>query len=98
SVLCNDYQSRTLIFLNDIRHSDDGWLFNGLDYSPLQARHTEHHFVALYPHDQAYNTSRTCILDPWLPQTIAVYTWDQFVDFVDTISRGVNIVPDVLES
>ena len=38
TVLCNTYQSRTLLFLNDIRNDEDrGWWLNGLDYAPVQA-------------------------------------------------------------
>lgn len=96
SILCNEYQSFTLTFLNDIRHSDDGWLLNGLDYSPLQTKHTEHHFVALYPEFLEYDSTRTLIMDPWLAQTSTVYTWREFVNFIDTLSAGANIVPDLL--
>lgn len=94
SVLCNTYQSRTLVFLNDLRHSDDGWLLNGLDYAPLQTAQTEHHFVGLYPSGEPWAFPRTSILDPWLPQTVAVYNWQEFVNFVDTVGQGSNIVPD----
>ncbi len=94
SILCNSYQWRTLVFLNDLRHSDDGWLMNGIDYAPVQTVQTEHHFVALHPSRDGYAFPRTRILDPWLPQTIAVYTWQEFVNFVDAIGQGSNIVPD----
>jgi uncharacterized membrane protein len=94
SVLCNTYQSRSLVFLNDIRHSEDGWLVNGLDYSPLQTAHTDHHFVALYPHELPYGSARSRILDSWLPQRIAVYTWLEWVAFLDGGGHGSNIVPD----
>lgn len=90
----SDYQSRTLVFLNDLRHSERGWLFNGLDYGPLQTTHTEHHVVALYPSSAPVAGPTTRILDPWLAQTPAHYAWTEFVDVVDPIGRGANLVPD----
>jgi len=95
SVLCNEYQFRSLTLLNDIRHSDEGWLLNGLDYSPLQTAHTDHHFVGLYPHELPYDDYRTIILDSWLPQTIAYYSWQEWVAFMDLLGRGDRVVPDV---
>jgi len=95
SVLCNTYQARTLILLNDVRHSDEGWILNGLDYSPLQTRHLDHHFVGLYPHDEPFKTERTRILDPWMAQTNVVYTWLEWVIFMDTPGHGDNVVPDI---
>jgi len=95
TVLCNTYQARSLSFLNDLRHSDDGWLLNGLDYSPLQTAHTDHHFVGLYPHELPYDHPRALILDSWLPQRIAYYTWEEWVAFMDIGGRGANVVPDV---
>ncbi|MCW5892029.1 MAG: hypothetical protein KIT14_16010 [bacterium] len=93
SVLCNTYQARALTFLNDIRHSDDGWLLNGLDYSPLQTVDTDHHFVGFYPHGLRFDHARAIILDPWLPQTIAYYSWEEWATFLDR--SGGNVVPDV---
>jgi uncharacterized membrane protein len=95
TILCTAYQTRVLVLLNDIRHSDEGWLFNGLDYSPVQTLHTEHHFVVLYPSDDTYKSVPSRILDPWLPQTVAVYHWEEYARFVDAFGRGDNIVPDV---
>lgn len=92
--LCNSYQRRSLIFLNDIRHSDDGWLFNGLEYSPLQTSHTDHHFVGLYPTSRSFDSLRAVILDPWLPQTIAAYSWQEWLSFIDPIGQGANVIPD----
>jgi uncharacterized membrane protein len=94
SVLCNEYQFRTLTFLNDLRHSDDGWLLNGLDYAPLQTAQTDHHFVGFYPHELTYDHDRAIIIDPWLPQTVAWYSWSEWVAFMDPGLGGGNIVPD----
>jgi uncharacterized membrane protein len=92
TTLCTTYQQYTLVFLNEIRHSDDGWLLNGLDYSPLQLLDGEHHFVGLYPHELSYDHARSVILDPWLAQTRAFFTFDEFAAFM---KGAANIAPDV---
>lgn len=91
---CNSYQRRVLLFLNEIRHSDDGWLLQGLDYAPLQTVHTDHHFVGLYPSSLSFDSLRAMILDPWLPQTIAAYSWQEWIIFMDPFGQGDNVRTD----
>lgn len=95
TILCTEYQTRVLVLLNDIRHSDEGWMLNGLDYTPLQTTHTEHHFVGLYPAEETYQSVRARVLDPWLPQLVAVYHWEEYARFLDQLGGGNRIVPDV---
>lgn len=89
--VCTQYQSEVLTLFNDLRSRGDTiWLFNGLDYGPLQTetgwdnvccqKSAGHYCVSLYP-PGFFQSSHDRVLDGWIHQQPVVWRYDDWAWF-----------------
>ncbi len=97
--VCGSYQAQVLTMLCNLRLNTTGegqtdWLMNGLDYGPLFVLGGEHVATMIYPRvnlgQAEWKNDDTRVLDPWLTQEPAIYTWKTWkkmlaASFVNTV-------------
>lgn len=102
--ICGNYQAQVLNLLYDLRvnhntESQTDWLMNGLDYGPLFVLGGEHVAAMIYPRltdgHLEWSNAETLILDPWLTQEPAVYTWQTWNRMLVTSFAGYLQTPPI---
>jgi len=113
---CTTYQQQILAILNDLRGRDlfldTLWLFNGIDYTPIQTNggyfdergglyactqyDARHQAVAIYPSGK-FKTPESRVLDPWRHQMPISWEYNNWENYYfDYSDLPPNIVRDLI--